>query len=103
GEREGDREAGQQHDDQAGEHDRRQVLCDQACHCPSRSLSSEGAPAAGSSSSRWPARIANRRMISATPCRASETKPSRITSLIGQMINPPGLSEISPDRTDERA
>ena len=106
GEREGDRIAEQQEDDQRREHQRRHVGDEERGHA--RSLVRCAAllracAAVGSCFSAWdpgsgPRRKAMRLMSSEMPCSASSKKPTGISSLAGQRISPPALAEISPLR-----
>ena len=108
GQREGDRIAEQQEDDQRAEHDRRHVGGDEvrsfrsALRLGLRQMSSASSSSARLASWRLrrdpassPCRKAMRLISSDTPCSASSAKPTGSSTYTGQRIRPPALLDIS--------
>ena len=114
GQRERHREAHQQEDDQAGEHDRRHVGVEEFDHALGsvvrrlRGLRLLAPDRLGEflfgglgllrrvGSSIRPRRKAMRLISSDTPCSPSSAKPSGTSAYTGQRIRPPALDDISP-------
>ena len=110
GERERDRIADHEQDDQHREHERRDVGDEQRGHCSPPGFITMSSAIAGISSSPWawrgvgsgmrPMRKAARLMISDTPWIASRKKPAGIMSFTGQRNRPPALGEYSVSAKD---